>query len=73
MWQYFTNDSPANSIAAPYPSNAVRLADGDTSIADTLNERVLIVNSANQTVYQYGMTNVGGTARASSTGRTRAT
>lgn|GEM_PF-6163468 len=59
VWQYYTNKSQG-SVAAPYPSNAVRLADGDTSIADTLNERVLIVNSANQTIYQYGMTNSSG-------------
>ena len=55
----YTNLSQGSS-KPPYPSNAVRLANSDTSIADTLNNRCLIVNSQNQTVYQYGETNVAG-------------
>jgi plastocyanin len=59
VWQYNTSLSQGSS-KTPYPSNVVRLANGDTSIADTLNNRCLVVNSQNQTVYQYGETNVAG-------------
>ena len=48
------------SNKTPFPSNVVRLANGETSIADALNNRCVVVNNADQTIYQYGMTNVAG-------------
>ena len=59
VWQFYTNETQG-STAQPYPSNAVRLADGDTSIADTLNDRIIVVNTQGQIVYQYGTTNLVG-------------
>jgi hypothetical protein len=56
VWQFYTNETQG-STADPYPSNAVRLANGDTSIADTLNNRIIVVNIQGQIVYQYGTTN----------------
>jgi hypothetical protein len=59
VWQFYTNETQG-STAQPYPSNAVRLANGDTSIADTLNDRVIVVDTQGQIVYQYGITNLAG-------------
>jgi hypothetical protein len=60
VFQYFTNTA-ANSNAAPLPTNAVRLADGDnTVITDQFNHRVLIVDGNGTLDFQYGMTNVAG-------------
>ncbi len=39
-------------------TNAVRLADGDTSIADQFKDRAIIINPNKQVAFQYGMTNV---------------
>lgn len=60
VFQYFTNTAP-NSNAMPLPTNAVRLENGDTSIADQFNDRAFIINSDKATKFQYGMTNVDGT------------
>ena len=57
VFEYFTNtDSSSNS--APLPTNAVQLANGEISIADQFNHRVLVVNP--KVKFQYGMTNVAG-------------
>lgn len=59
VFQYFTN-SPAGSNSSPLPTNAVKLADGDISIADQFNDRALIIDPDKTTEFQYGMTNVAG-------------
>lgn len=41
----------------PLPTNAVRLADGDTVIADQFNNRAIIIGVQKQLEFQYGMTN----------------
>jgi hypothetical protein len=46
--------------AAPLPTRAVRLANGDTLISDQLNNQVIEVNPAGSIVFQYGQLNVMG-------------
>jgi hypothetical protein len=61
VWQYFTtNTAPTDgaglmSVAAPAPTRAVRLANGDTLISDQLNNRVIRVNSSGNIVADYGL------------------
>ncbi len=61
VWQYFTTNnapkSPAGSmsVAAPQPTRAVRLADGNTLISDQLNNRVILVNHAGKILADYGL------------------
>jgi hypothetical protein len=61
VWQYFTTNnapmSPAGSmsVAAPQPTRAVRLADGDTLISDQLNNRVIRINHAGKILADYGL------------------
>ena len=61
VWQYFTtNTAPMDgvgdmSIAAPEPTRAIRLANGDTLISDQLNNRVIQVNSSGNIVADYGL------------------
>jgi hypothetical protein len=50
----------AGSFPQPFPAHAVRLADGDTLIADQLNDQVIEVNSKGQLVFAYGQTQVAG-------------
>jgi len=59
VFEYFTN-TQAGSNPNPLPTNAVRLADGNTSIADQFNDRVLIVGPHHHINFQYGMLNVVG-------------
>jgi hypothetical protein len=61
VWQYFTTNnaamSPAGSmsIAAPQPTRAIRLADGNTLISDQLNNRVILINHAGKILADYGL------------------
>ena len=58
--QYFTN-TDANSNPNPLPTNAVRLANGNTIIADQFNDRAIIINPIETTItYQYGQLNTPG-------------
>ena len=57
VFQYFTNTAK-NSNAAPLPTNAVQLRNGDISIADQFNNRALIIDRDKTTDFQYGETNV---------------
>jgi hypothetical protein len=43
------------SVAAPQPTRAVRLADGNTLISDQLNNRVILVNKAGKILADYGL------------------
>jgi outer membrane protein assembly factor BamB len=57
VFEYFTNaDSTSNT--APLPTNAVQLANGEISIADQFNHRVLIIDPKME--FQYGTVNVAG-------------
>jgi hypothetical protein len=61
VWQYFTtNTAPmdgagAMSVAAPQPTRAVRLANGDTLISDQLNNRVIRIDSSGNIGADYGL------------------
>ena len=61
VWHYFTTntaptDGPgAMSVAAPQPTRAIRLANGDTLISDQLNNRVIRVDSSGNIVADYGL------------------
>jgi hypothetical protein len=61
VWQYFTTNAASTdgagtmSVAAPQPTRAVRLANGDTLISDQLNNRVIRVNSSGTIVADYGL------------------
>jgi hypothetical protein len=61
VWQYFTtNSAPSDgagdmSVAAPSPTRAIRLANGDTLISDQLNNRVIRVDSSGNIVADYGL------------------
>jgi hypothetical protein len=61
VWQYFTtNTAPTDgagdmSVAAPDPTRAIRLANGDTLISDQLNNRVIQINSSGNIVADYGL------------------
>jgi hypothetical protein len=59
VFQYFTNTQPGSN-PNPGPSNAVMLHNGDISIADQFNNRALVIDGSQQTVYQYGQLNVAG-------------
>ncbi len=61
VWQYITNKG-AHSNPNPLPTNAVRLANGDTSIADQFNHRVLVVGDDGELVVQFGHINMPGNA-----------
>jgi len=60
VWDYFTNLDPL-SVAAPAPTRAVRLRNGDTLISDQFNNRVIRVNRSKQIVMSYGLPLMGGT------------
>jgi hypothetical protein len=61
VWQYFTtNTAPTDgvgdmSVAAPEPTRAIRLANGDTLISDQLNNRIIRINSSGNIVADYGL------------------
>lgn len=61
VFQYLTNET-LGSNSTPLPTNAVRLANGDTMIADQFNDRVLLIDPSGATLWQYGVTNVPGNA-----------
>ena len=61
-FQYFTNKA-ANSNPNPLPTNAVRLQNGNTIIADQFNHRVIIINDDKQIIGQYGKTNFAGNTK----------
>jgi hypothetical protein len=54
VWQYVTNTEPL-SVAAPLPTRAVRLRDGDTLISDQFNNRVIRVSRAGHIVASFGL------------------
>ena len=60
VWQYFTTNTAASdgagamSVAAPQPTRAVRLANGDTLISDQLNNRVIRIDSSGNILADYG-------------------
>lgn len=60
VWQYFTTntastDGPGDmSVAAPQPTRAVRLANGDTLISDQLNNRVIQIDASGKILADYG-------------------
>jgi len=61
VWQYYTTNSASTdgvgdlSVAAPEPTRAIRLANGDTLISDQLNNRVIRVASSGNIVADYGL------------------
>jgi hypothetical protein len=57
VFEYFTNAGPTSNTA-PLPTNAVQLANGEISIADQFNHRVLIIDPKME--FQYGTVNVAG-------------
>jgi len=59
VFEFFTNTG-SESNSSPLPTNAVQFADGDLSIADQFNHRVLIVDPDKRIEFLYGMTNVAG-------------
>jgi hypothetical protein len=59
VWQFATDTDP-KSIAAPLPTRAVRLRNGDTLISDQFNNRVIRVSSPGQIVASYGLPLAGG-------------
>lgn len=61
VWQYQTNSDP-NSISAPSPSRAIRLANGDTLISDQFNNRVIRVTPEGAIDGGYGLPLTGGGA-----------
>ena len=61
VWQYFTDTDPL-SVAAPLPTRAVRLKNGDTLISDQFNNRVIRVSPAGMIVASYGLPLAGGGA-----------
>lgn len=63
VWEYFTNTDPASN-AAPLPTRAVRLENGDTLISDQFNDRVISVDRTKMIVASYGELNASGFARA---------
>jgi hypothetical protein len=56
------------SIAAPLPTRALRLADGDTLISDQFNNRVIRVSHAGHIVSSYGLPLAGGDAIGNNVG-----
>jgi len=59
VFQYFTN-TQSGSNPNPTPTGAVMLHNGDMAIADQFNNRALVINGQQQTIYQYGQLNVAG-------------
>jgi hypothetical protein len=59
VFKYFTNTA-RNSNPTPLPTNAVRLTNGDTAIADQFNHRAIVISPSGQLKFQVGMTNVPG-------------
>jgi outer membrane protein assembly factor BamB len=59
VFQYFTNTQPGSN-PNPTPTGAVMLHNGDMAIADQFNNRALVINGQQQTIYQYGQLNVAG-------------
>jgi hypothetical protein len=57
VFEYFTNLDVASN-PSPLPTNAVQLENGDISIADQFNNRVIVITRHKQVVFQYGQTNV---------------
>ena len=61
VWQYFTTNTASSdgagamSVAAPQPTRAVRLANGDTLISDQLNNRVIRIDAAGKILADYGL------------------
>jgi len=58
VFSYYTNAPGGNP--SPLPTNAVRLADGNTMIADQFNDRAILIERGGDLVYQYGQTNMPG-------------
>jgi hypothetical protein len=70
VWQFFTDTDP-QSVAAPLPTRAVRLAHGDTLISDQFNNRVIRVRrvgSGGVIVASYGLPLAGGGAIGNNVG-----
>jgi hypothetical protein len=67
VWQYFTDTDPL-SVAAPQPTRALRLSDGDTLISDQFNNRVLRINHAGKILDSYGLPLDGGGAIGNNAG-----
>ena len=59
VWQYVTDTDPL-SVAAPLPTRAVRLRNGDTLISDQFNNRVIRVSMTGTIVTSYGLPLAGG-------------
>ena len=56
VWEYYTN-TQQGSNAAPLPTRAIRLANGNTIISDQFNHRVIIVDHNKDLVASYGNLN----------------
>jgi len=67
VWQFATGTDP-KSVAAPLPTRAVRLHNGDTLISDQFNNRVIRVSPAGQIVTSYGLPLAGGTTIGNNVG-----
>jgi hypothetical protein len=66
VWKYVTNTQPGSN-AAPLPTRAVRLKNGNTVISDQFNDRVIVVSPKGQLLTQYGNLNVVGYGTHSTT------
>jgi hypothetical protein len=55
-------------VAAPLPTRAVRLHNGDTLISDQFNNRVIRVNAAGVIVASYGLGLAGGASIGNNVG-----
>ena len=67
VWQYVTDTNP-RSVAAPLPTRAVRLSNGDTLISDQFNNRVIRVSPAGEIVAWYGLALAGGSTIGNNVG-----
>jgi hypothetical protein len=67
VWEFIT-DTNSMSIAAPLPTRAIRLHNGDTLISDQFNNRVIRVSHAGLIVTSYGLPLAGGTTIGNNVG-----
>ncbi len=66
FWHFITNTRPGSTqcpllgTMCPFPTRAVRLANGDTLISDQFNDQVIRVDSSGNIVTSYGTINTPG-------------
>ena len=59
VWSYVTNTQVGGN-PSPLPSQAIRLANGETLIGDPFNHRVIAVDRIGQVVREYGASGTAG-------------